>query len=353
MSRFMLKTFGQVLLLSDFDSFTRWPPSFRMPPEFDPHAVLDLGRSPGLGVRALHLRGVTGAGVAVAIIDQPLLVEHREYASRLQIYEEINLPLTHYDWPATSRGTGTASLLVGKTAGVAPGSLLYYVALWPVDVSEKPAEYADVDFSLYAQALDRILNINAQLPEAGRIRVVVLTIEWSPDSIGYSNVKAAAERAMAAGIFVACPNMEELYGFRLRGLDRPPPSDPASAQSYTPGERWAESFYTDGLPGDTLLVPANSRTMASPSSGEAYVFRRFSGSTTAGPCAEIPPSEIPYIAGLYALAAQVDPGITPDRFWRLALATGWNLDIQHDRKTYSLGRIIDPSALIAALESGG
>ena len=59
---------------------------------------------------------------------------------------------------------------------------------------------------------------------------------------------------------------------------------------------------------------------------------------------------MPYIAGVYALAAQVDPAITPGRFRDLAMQTGRTVQIRRGGKQYSLGPIIDPVALIAALE---
>ncbi|HEY3314493.1 MAG TPA: hypothetical protein VGL40_04335 [Bacillota bacterium] len=38
------------------------------------------------------------------------------------------------------------------------------------------------------------------------------------------------------------------------------------------------------------------------------------------------------IAGLYALACQVDPKVTPRRFWKVALATGETTRVAHDGK---------------------
>src|SRR3954454_19924350 len=62
------------LLHADFDSRTGWPT--RLPEGFGAARVMDLGKNPGLGLRALHARGITGAGVGIGIIDQALLVQH-------------------------------------------------------------------------------------------------------------------------------------------------------------------------------------------------------------------------------------------------------------------------------------
>jgi hypothetical protein len=54
----------------------------------------------------------------------------------------------------------------------------------------------------------------------------------------------------------------------------------------------------------------------------------------------------PHLAGMYALAAQVKPDITPEKFWDAALKTGRTIQIQHEGKEYQLGVILDPQALI-------
>ena len=59
---------------------------------------------------------------------------------------------------------------------------------------------------------------------------------------------------------------------------------------------------------------------------------------------------MPYLAGMYALAAQVDPTITPERFWELALQTGRTVDITNTFGSYQLGPVLDPVGLIQALE---
>jgi hypothetical protein len=60
---------------------------------------------------------------------------------------------------------------------------------------------------------------------------------------------------------------------------------------------------------------------------------------------------VPYLAGVYALAVQADPDITPEHFWTLVQETGPAIEVEHDGKMSSLGTIIDPPALIAALQA--
>ena len=49
-----------------------------------------LGKNPGLGVRALHEMGYTGAGVRIAIINQGLNPDYMEYADNLMGYEYVH-----------------------------------------------------------------------------------------------------------------------------------------------------------------------------------------------------------------------------------------------------------------------
>jgi hypothetical protein len=59
---------------------------------------------------------------------------------------------------------------------------------------------------------------------------------------------------------------------------------------------------------------------------------------------------VPCLAGMYALAWQVRPGITPEEFWATALQTGQAVQIQHGGRQCSLGAILDPQAWIIALQ---
>ena len=84
----------------------------------------------------------------------------------------------------------------------------------------------------------------------------------------------------------------------------------------------------------------DSRTTASPTGKDEYVFYPMGGMSWA----------IPYIAGMYALAAQVKPEITPEEFWKIALETGQTIEILREGQSYQLGPILDPAALIGALK---
>ncbi len=329
---------------ASFDEQTLWPPEERLPVGYDPKKIMELGKNPGLGLQALHTRGITGKGVGIAIIDgAPLHVDHPEYTDRLRLYEEF-AGLQGRD-PVEMHGPAVASLSVGKTVGVAPGADLYYIAV-PLDNGQDANGNWKYDFKDAARAVKRIVEINQQLPEDRKIRALSMSFGWMEGLEGYEELAEAVKEAQQAGIFVvsASPSMEKTNGFGFFGLGRSPLDDPDLVESY------GLSHFLAGYFGDdptnpkwqkSLWLPMDSRTTASPMGNDEYVFYRLGGESW----------RIPYLAGMYALAAQVDPAITPERFNRLALQTGNFNEIEYEGKMYKLGPILDPEALIGAIQT--
>ena len=153
------------LLHADFDSHTVWPAAERLPEGFDPGLMLAQGKNPGLGLRGLHAQGTTGRSVGVAIIDQPLLADHAEYADRLRWYEKINVNPIYGQ--ASMHGAAVTSLAVGRTVGVAPEADLYYVATDSDVVTTFVSDYHNL-----ARAVRRVLQINEGLPAERKMRVI-------------------------------------------------------------------------------------------------------------------------------------------------------------------------------------
>jgi subtilisin family serine protease len=185
LSKLDLRNFIENLMYAMFDDRTVWPTPNRMPPDFDWQKIMELGKNPGLGVRTLHKRGITGKGVGVAMIDQPLLTEHQEYVDRLRLYEENNVKESDI---SRMHGPAVASIAVGKTVGVAPGADLYYIATWNFDMSrdDNPLD----NFVFRAQSIRRLLDINRQLPAVRKIRVISMSIGWQPGQDGYAATPA-------------------------------------------------------------------------------------------------------------------------------------------------------------------
>lgn len=328
------------LQYADFDTKTIWPD--KLPKEFNPDKIMEIGKSPGLNIDKLHKEGITGKGIAIAIIDQALLVDHSEYKDNLKLYEEIH-------WPggeAQMHGPAVASIAVGKTVGVAPDADLYYIA---EQHGEFKGDNIDWDFTWLAKSINRILKINKTLPKDRKIRVISISVGWEKNQKGYSEVTTAVEEAKKQGIFVVSSSLYETYGYFFHGLGRNPMSDPNEISSYEPGLFWAKRFYNSEFDkkkkelkiDEILLMPMDSRTTASPTGNNDYVFYREGGWSWS----------IPYIAGLYALACQVKPDINPDIFWKEALRTGKTITLERNGNKYELGKIVSPVDLIYSLKN--
>ena len=332
-----------LLSVTTFDEQTAWPPSERLPKGFDPQKIMELGKNPGLGLRGLHAQGITGKGVGIAIIDSaPLNVDHPEYAQRLRLYEERST-LRGVD-PVQMHGPAVASLAVGKTVGTAPGADLYYITV-PIDQGQDANGNWLYDFNEAAGAVRRIVEVNKQLPEDRKIRVLSMSFGWMEGLKGYEELAMAVKEAHGAGIFIvsATPSMEKTNGFGFFGLGRKPMSDPDQFESYTLPDILAPYFFADPTNPkwlEHLWVPMDNRTTASPIGSDEYVFYRLGGESW----------RIPYLAGIYALAAQVEPGITVERFLELARETGKMIQVENEGKTYTIGPVIDPTALIQKLD---
>ena len=325
------------LLHSDFDSKTKWPKS--LPLGFNPDSIMEIGKNPGLNIRKLHKEGITGKGVGIAIIDQNLLIDHYEYKDQLRMYEEIHAPRKQ---PAQMHGPAVASIAVGKEVGVAPEADLYYISssngsLFAA-IKYKLFNNPDINPKWYAKSIYRILDINRTLPEGEKIRVI--SISFGSDR---KNFLKAIEDAGKEGVFVISSSLSKTHNLRFNGLGKNCLTNPDDNLSYFPGSWWSNSFYKnpDKFKIDsTLMIPMDSRCTASQSGIDSYVFYSNGGWSWS----------IPYIAGLYALACQVKPSVTPQEFWNKALETGDEFEIEKNNIKYKFGKIVNPVKLIEVLK---
>lgn len=320
-----LRNDSQQPFFVQFDSNTKWPEV--LPEWLLPQQMLELGKNPGLGVRALHEQGITGRGVSVGIIDQTLLVDHTEYADRVLLYEEIH----DFDNYAQAHGPMVVSILAGKTTGVAPDATLYYIARsdWNLNILGAKT----LDYTPTAKAIDRMLEINESMPPEERIRVISVSTDWTDRVAGFDEVIAAAQRARDAGVMVVSVSIDKYYPYDYGGLGREPLADPDELASYE-----MSIFVPNQFSGvNQLFVPIDSRTYASHTGAAVYTFERRGGYSHGAP----------YVAGLYALACQVNPAITPEQFWEQALETANMLTVQVEEREKQL-RVVNPEALLAS-----
>jgi hypothetical protein len=202
----------------------------------------------------------------------------------------------------------------------------------------------DLDFNPIANAINRLLDLNAQLPAERKIRVISISMGWSLGNTGYEEAMAAVDRANHERVFVLSTALHQTHHLRFDGLDRPALDDPDVFESYGPGSWWASMFWNGEMrfkPGNRLCVPMDARTTASPTGANEYVHYSYSGWSWS----------VPWLAGLYALACQVYPEVTPELFWQEALKTGRTIQLNHEGETMELGTIADPVRLIEALRT--
>jgi hypothetical protein len=303
--------------------------------KLDEKAILELGKDPGFNIRKLHKQGITGEGVGIAIIDTYLLPEHVEYKDQLKKY--IDLGGYHEEKPAL-HGTAIASIAVGKTVGVAPGADLYFLQ----DGSNPDSN----EMGVYVyKAVKEVVKINKQLPKENRIRVISYSGTVASIYPDYKSYCDALELAKKEGIFFVSCSMKK-DGFYHSGLERKPESDPNNYLSYKPFS-WKRYIVMDSYlerkkiypNGEVLLAPYDGRTTADQENNKDYSFFKTG----------CPSWEVPYIAGLYVLACQVNPDVTPELFWGKALETGYSVKIAADQGKSFTGKIINPTKLYKEL----
>jgi hypothetical protein len=140
-------------------------------------------------------------------------------------------------------------------------------------------------------------------------------------------------------VFVVSTAIEACYQLAFHGLGRDTMADPNDFSSFKPGSWWAAMFWGGQqrfAPGKRLLVPMDARTTASPTGIDHYVHYDSGGWSWS----------VPWIAGLYALACQIDPAITPERFW--ARSAPYRENNPHQERFTRIGRSCGPANKAAA-----
>ena len=269
-----------VLLTATFDTQTKWPSHEMLPEQFDPEEIMEIGKDPGLGIRELHSTGITGKGVKVATIDQPLLLEHEEYVGKVAKYTTIECS----DARPQMHGAAVAGLLVGKTCGVAPEAILYY---WAQPSWER-------NYKQRTSALEEILAYNEGKSFEDKIKVVSVSIGYNSSFANLDEWKATLERAKDSGLIVVHCG-EDIFGIGSKLYDDV--NDPRNYDLCYFARPNRERI-TQGY----IFVPVDNRTSASFLGEQEYTFYGQGGLSWGAP----------YLAGVIALGYQVDPNLSPD-----------------------------------------
>ncbi len=301
-----------VIATLDFNRDTIWPDQ-NLPPAKRPDKLLEEAMNPGLGIRALHRRGITGKGVNVAIIDQPLYRDHPEFAGKIVEYFD-----TGCGSQSSMHGPAVASLLVGINCGTAPDAKVFYAAA--------PSWLKDSAY--YAKALDWIIEQNAKLPPSKKIRVVSVSAAPSGDGSPFDKNQQmwdnTCSRAKAEGILVLdCTNHRGIIGPCI--LDSTYREDPTQC---SPGNRPAAQFSPRQ---DRVHAPTAPRTTAEQYQKDRFTYQ-YNGQGGLS-------WAIPYVAGVLAMGWQVNPKLGPEQMKEILFNSA--------AKGQNGAKIINPQRFIA------
>ena len=311
-----LREAGGILDTLTFNQETLWPPQERLPEGFDPERRLQENMNPGLGVRELHNQGITGKGVNVAIIDQPMYLTHPEFAGKVVAYHDVGCRPQD-----TIHGPAVTSLLVGTHCGTAPEARVFYVAA--------PSQTGNSAY--YAEALDWIMEYNHGLPDSEKIRVVSVSARPSGPGSPFKKNRAqwdkAFERAQEEGILVLDASQHKGF-ISACWCDPNGPENPAKC---TPGYPGLPDRYNP----DNLMVPTSLRTVARQDKPDRPSYQYYGrGGLSWG---------IPYVAGVLAMGWQVRPDLSPEQMKELLFQSAFTND--------SGVKIINPKAFIRMVQT--
>lgn len=287
-----------------FNSKTKFPSSIAS--KFTER--LEVAKNRGLGINALHKKGYTGKGATVAIIDQPLLTTHNEIKDKLIHYEEVD---EHKSWSneASQHGIAVSSILCGKNIGVAPDAKLVYFCV------------SDTNTDSYINAIDRVIKYNEEHPEN---KIHTLSISYAIPTENKEQEKRLLDimqKAQESDIFVITTSLEKTHNFSFIGGDRNINNNLDNPQEYKEPlfiqKRNLSSNNKNSDTKNTLIVPQDRVTVASPIGNEDYTYYSDGGMSWA----------VPYFAGIYAVAKNSFPEITPKKFFDIAIKTGLEKEI--------------------------
>lgn len=281
-------------------------------------AILEKGKNPGLGVRSIHKKGITGRGVNVAIIDQNLCLNHPEFKGKVVQYKDVGCEQP--PGRGSMHAPGVVSLLAGNTIGTAPDVRVYFAAA--------PSWTADAKFQ--ADALEWILEVNRTLPEGAKIKAV--SISAAPSGKGSPFHKnnglwdKAVKAAKKAGILVLdCTVDNGIIGPCFYDINDP--DDVNKCKAGFPG-------MPGSGPKERVYAPCSARTTAEEydDGNPSYQYCGRGGLSWS----------IPYAAGVLALGWQVKPNLTADEIVKLLFKTAHISSDGH--------KIINPVAFIHEIE---
>lgn len=300
-----------ILKTSKFDNQTKWPSKEKLPENFNPEIVLENGKNPGLGLRELHKQGITGKGINVAIIDQKLDLNHKEYSDNIVSYEELG---DSSNEEMSMHGPAVASLFVGKNCGVAPEAKLHYK-------TAPCGDYCSWDFE--SQSLNNIIDYNNTAEDKDKIKVVSISVGYPNPAFkgNLDNWIKTIEQAKENGIIFIDANTLFDSGF-IGGGSFENKEDINKYETWLAIDRKIDMF-DEMNPSwnskDNIIVPSDYRTFASSwnkkeiDDPDGYNFSGLGGISWS----------IPYLAGLFTLMLQVNKDLKMEEMIKILQDTAF------------------------------
>ena len=293
-----------------FDSKTHFKKE--LPKSFDPVKIMEEGKRRAAGVDILHNQKITGKGVNVGIVSSPL-ASHIEYNQQIKYYKDFN---SEDEFKGSTKGcmlsSALASGLVGSTTGIAPDTNVYYATIkWTRDESLSPNETNELTRKNIIMGINHLLILNEELEEKDKLSVVFTSI-FDLASGGLEEYQAMLHNAQEQGIWIVTmgesPTTPSLNGVTL---------DLSDFKQY-------------------LGEVVESQTYASPIGEDDYVYYNKDN------------SQLTYLVGVYTLAKQVAPNITPHQFKEMVEKTALLAD--HVDSNGTAVKNINPDGIIEECE---
>lgn len=253
-----------------------------VPAGYDPIALLEWGKTPGLNVDILHKHGFTGKGAVIAYVDQAIS-DHPAYAN-------MNL---HYTSNTTEKdsmhGPSVLSMLAGKETGTAPEAEVYFYS----------HNASLLDQTTHAECLYQIIEQNKQLPEGEKITMVGFSDNPDPREKNIDAFQKAIRACEEAGIMVWFCEEYAVASF-LPFSDRNNPANLVMDARYG---TWKPQL---------VHVPGSGRTAAN--MNQSYTYWAEGGLSWT----------MPYVLGLYAIVAEIDPSLSQDDLRKMVVETAYD-----------------------------
>ena len=314
-----------------FDSKTKFPTKDKLPKGFSPAQILRKNQNPGLNIRKLHKQGITGKDVNIAIIDQSLLLDHEQYADRLQYYWQDPSHRPYADSSASMHGPAVTSILAGKTVGVATQANIYY---WAGKFEKKGNVF---NAAPIAEVLEQVLRYSFYLVDSEHskpIRAVSISRGFDERDHGSAQFNKIVKELEDRGIAVFTTN--DVYTLsRTHSLASPDGTD------YCRPAYWTQKTdFASYAQFEDILIPTDFRVTAAPNGTTDYVHYAQGGLSWA----------VPYLAGLYALGVQVYPDLTKKVFMQAARDTADTKNCVYEGEKFTVRYFVNPTALINRLK---